>query len=137
MVTWQTAREFERLQEQLDGLFSGVSGNVHEFPAVNVWSNEDGVVVTAELPEVDPQDLEISVIGDTLTLRGARKPVELKEGETCHRRERLHGQFARTLQLPFRVESAGVEAKMSRGVLSIRLPRAEADKPRKINIHTA
>lgn len=137
MLTWDTAREFERLQEQLNGLFSGSYGTVHEFPAVNVWTNENGAVVTAELPGLDAGDLDISVVGDTLTLKGSRRPQELKEGERFHRSERMHGQFSRSVRLPFHVESARSEASMSGGVLNIKLPRAEADKPRKIEIRAA
>jgi len=93
--------------------------------------------VTAELPGVDPNNLDISVINETLTLRGSRKPPELKEGETFHRRERLFGEFTRTLQLPFRVDSNAVEAHVKNGVLIVKLPRAEADKPRKVAIKAA
>ena len=105
-----------------------------EFPAVNVWLAEDHAVVTTEIPGIDPGALEISVIKDSLTLRGTRQAEELKEGECYHRRERWSGQFSKTLELPFAVESGRVEARFSKGVLFISLPRAEADKPRKIMV---
>ena len=105
-----------------------------DYPAMNVWTNEDGAVVTAELPGVEPDNINIAVTGDTLTLKGSRTPEELKEGEQYHRRERGHGQFTRTFQLPFQVEAEKVEANFEKGVLSITLPRAEAEKPRKIAI---
>ncbi len=104
------------------------------YPALNVWSNEDGLLVTAEVPGVSPQDIEVSVIGETLTLSGARKPDELKEGARYHRQERGYGKFSRTLQLPFPVSVEKIEANFKSGVLSIRLPRAEEDKPRKIAV---
>jgi HSP20 family protein len=85
---------------------------------------------------VDPGDIEISVRDDTLTLRGSRKAVELEEGTTYHRRERGSGAFARTVELPFRVEGGKVEATFEKGVLKISLPRAEEDKPKKITIKT-
>lgn len=105
-----------------------------EFPAINVWVSDDNAVVTTEIPGIDPSGLEISVINDSLTLRGSRQAEELKEGESYHRRERWSGQFTKTLQLPFAVESGKVEARFSKGVLSISLPRAEAEKPRKISV---
>jgi len=105
-----------------------------DFPATNVWVSDDNAVVTTEIPGIDPNALEISVIKDSLTLRGSRQAEELKEGETYHRRERWSGQFTKSLQLPFAVESGKVEARFSKGVLSIFLPRAEEERPRKISV---
>lgn len=135
-------REMDRLRREVDRLAAGwPTGSwrnvVPSYPAMNVWTNEDAAVVTAELPGVSPKDIEISVQNDTLTLRGCRQPRDLEEGETYHRRERGCGRFARTLQLPFQVEPEGVEATFERGVLHISLPRAEADKPKKITVKMA
>ena len=104
------------------------------YPAMNVWTNEDGAVVTAELPGMDPETIDISVQNDTLTVRGRRERDEVQEGETFHRRERGCGGFTRSFQLPFQVASSQVEASYTKGVLSIVLPRAEVDKPKKIAI---
>ncbi|HYG73419.1 MAG TPA: Hsp20/alpha crystallin family protein [Planctomycetota bacterium] len=131
------ASEIRRLQDDFDSLFSGHSGAVHAFPPVNVWRNEDGVVVTAELPGVERENIDVSVVGDTLTLRGGGEKQSLKEGDMWHRRERLSDAFTRTLQLPFHVDATKVEASFDKGVLTIRLPRAEQDKPRKITIKAA
>ncbi len=135
-------REMERLQREVNRLFADSAGVVGGrmaagYPAINVWSNDESAVVTAELPGVDPEDIDISVVGDTLTLTGSRRPTELKEGEKYHRRERGYGQFTRSFQLPFQVEADKVEAQFEKGVLHISLPRAEADKPRKIAIKAA
>ncbi|HEX9988100.1 MAG TPA: Hsp20/alpha crystallin family protein [Chloroflexia bacterium] len=107
------------------------------YPAVNVWTSEESVVVTAELPGVSMEELDISVVGDTLTIRGTRNPEQLKEGESFHRRERGHGKFVRVVQLPFRIEADEVSATLRNGTLNITLPRANADRPRKIQIKTA
>ena len=137
---WQ---EVERMQREMDRLFNSVYGgrsrfqSAPSFPAMNVWTNQDGAVITAELPGVNPEDIDISVVGETLTLTGARQPEELQEGEKYHRRERSYGKFSRTFQLPFPVEADKVDAVFDKGVLHISLPRAEADKPRKISIKTA
>lgn len=103
-----------------------------EFPATNVWVSEDNAVVTTEVPGIDPNALEISVVKDSLTLRGSRQAEALREGESYHRSERWHGQFTKTLALPFPVDAGKVEARFAKGILYISLPRAEADKPRKI-----
>ena len=105
-----------------------------DFPATNVWVAEDNAVVTTEVPGIDPKALEITVIKNSVTLRGSRMAEALKEGESYHRRERWSGQFTKTLELPFSVESDKVEARFAKGVLYISLPRAEADKPRKISV---
>jgi len=132
---WQ---EFERLQHEMNRLFSAARPQVSPgFPAINVWTNQDGAVLTAELPGVNPEDIDISAVGETLTLVGSRQPELLKENERYHRRERGYGKFTRTFQLPFPVETDKVEASFNKGILYINLPRAEADKPRKISVKTA
>ncbi len=135
-------REMERLRREMNRLFEQVDGSPRlnaaaTYPAMNVWTNDEGAVVTAELPGMDADDLEISVQGDTLSLRGNRPPEDVNEDVTFHRRERGSGRFQRAFQLPFTVEAGKVEATYKRGVLWIFLPRAEADKPRKIEVRSA
>jgi len=110
-----------------------VSGRV-EFPAVNLWKNEEKAVITTEIPGVDPVGVEINVLGKTVSLRFERKPEELKEGESYTRKERWYGEFNRTIELPFNVQIDKVNAKFSKGILYIEMPRAEAEKPRKITV---
>ena len=127
----------ERLRREMNRLFGSVptrGSAAPNYPAMNVWANEDGAIVTAELPGIDPDEIDISVTGDTLTLTGSRMPEELGEDEIYHRRERIHGRFTRTFQLPFEVEAKDVEAVYQKGVLHITLPRSEADKPQKITV---
>jgi len=135
-------REFERIQgemarvqrdmqQRLAG--SGAPVDV-EFPLVNMWRNDSDVIMTAEVPGVDPKDIDISVIEKTVTIKGVRKPEENVPQEACHRSERRYGTFSRTLELPFKVNADKVEAKFSKGVLYVTLPRVEEDKPKKISI---
>jgi len=127
--------EMERLQREMDRLFSGASlPFAQNFPALNLWTSEKDVIVTAEIPGIDPESLDISVLDETLTLSGTRTLEELKEGETYHRQERGHGRFTRTLVLPFKVNANKVTAVYERGVLNVTLPRAEEDKPKKIKV---
>lgn len=125
-----------RLQEEMNSLASRFSTPAG-FPAVNLWTGETSAVVTAELPGVTLEDLDISVVGDTLTIRGLRNREQVGDGVTYHRRERGFGRFVRVVQLPFRVEPEEVEATLKNGLLSINMPRAHADRPRKIEIKTA
>lgn len=131
-------REVERLQHQLNRLFEGYSSRATaEFPAMNIWTSEESAVITAELPGLCAEDIDISIVNDILTLRGSRQPEQLQEGETLHRKERGFGQFTRTIQLPFRVDADKVQATFKSGILNLALPRAEQDKPRKITINCA
>ena len=138
---WASWRDMERLRHEMGWLFdwSGRTYSTAEtgYPTMNVWTNEDGAIVTAELTGIDQEELDITVRGNTLTVRGIRHPVELQEGEAYHRRERGYGKFQREFQLPFHVDASGVEASYKNGVLRILLPRAESDKPRKISVTAA
>ena len=121
--------------ERMNNVLSRISGRTsHEFPPINMWVDADSVTVTSEIPGIDVDDIEISVIGKSLTLRGSRKQDEMKDNESYHRRERWNGQFSKTVELPFNVETDRVDAKFSKGILSIVLPRAEAEKPKRIDI---
>lgn len=129
--------EVQRLQRDMNRLFLGMPRTIaQEYPAINVWSGKDDYVLTAELPGIDPAQLDISVVGDRLTFSGSRVVEPLQEGETYHRQEREGGRFSRTLQLPFQIEANKVTAKYEKGILTLTLPRAEAEKPRKIAIMT-
>ena len=133
-------REMDRLQKEMNRLFevySPVRRSAPGYPAMNVWANENGALVTAEVPGVQPEDIDVSVIGETLTLSGTRTLDETTEGARYHRQERGYGKFNRTLQLPFAVDVNNIEATFKNGVLNVQLPRAESDKPRKISVKSA
>jgi HSP20 family protein len=134
-------REMERLRREMLNLVSELptaeGATTPGYPAINVWTNEEDAVVTAELAGIDADAIDISVVGDTLTLAGERGAEETDEESTYHRRERRHGRFSRVVKLPFPVEPDAVEAVFEKGVLSILLPRLEADKPRRITVKAA
>jgi HSP20 family protein len=131
----QLRREMNRIFDHVDR--DPVLGTAASYPAMNVWTNGDGAIITAELPGIDLDRLELSVHNDTLTLSGERKPEELGEGEAYHRREQSFGRFKRAFQLAFQVAADKVEASYDKGVLRITLPRTEADKPRKIRVRAS
>ena len=107
------------------------------FPAINAWTDDDFEVVTAEVPGVDPNDIDVNVVGDVLTISGQRSAEDPSEEARYHRRERVSGEFSRSIQLAFPVDAESVSASYENGVLRIELPRAEADKPRKISVKAA
>ena len=129
------SREMHRLFA--DGARLANHNTTSTYPAMNVWANEDGALVTAELPGVNADELEIALVDDMLTVSGKRQAEALEDGERLYRRERGYGEFTRTFQLPFTVEADDVEAAFEKGVLNIVLPRAEADKPKKIAVQAA
>ncbi|MBN1955433.1 MAG: Hsp20/alpha crystallin family protein [Anaerolineae bacterium] len=131
--------EMERMRREMNRLFYGAPRRSARaaYPAMNVWANDDGAIITAELPGIDPAELDIAVTGDTLTLEGNRPHEEVAEDTVYHRRERAFGTFSRVFQLPFQVDPALVEASYQKGILHITLPRAEQDKPRKIAIQSS
>ncbi len=107
------------------------------YPPVNIWQGPDSAAVTAELPGILPEDIEISIKNSVLTLSGERKLPEGGDDASWLRRERPSGRFSRVVQLPFRVDRDRVEARFENGVLQIELHRPEEDKPRRIEIRAA
>lgn len=133
---WQ---ELDRMRNELDRLARTESrvAAPPTFPALNVWSSAEGLIVTAEIPGVTAEDIDISIVGETMTLSGSRDPEFDGDEVRYHRRERGCGQFNRTLELPYRIETDQVEATFDKGVLTVTLPRAEEDKPKKIAVQVA
>ena len=131
-------RDMDRLQQDMSRLFGDLNVNrtrrASSFPAINVWAAEESARVTAEIPGVSKDDLEINVTGETLTLSGVRAQDDLPESARYHRQERRFGEFSRSIQLPYTVDTNKVKAVFKNGVLSVELPRVEAEKPKKITV---
>jgi HSP20 family protein len=125
-------RIFEGFFEELPGVRPYGVG----YPALNMWEDEENCYVEADLPGMKLDEIEVLVMGNELTIKGERLIEEQKEA-TLHRRERSHGQFTRTLTLPWDINAEKVEAKLHEGVLTIKLPKAESAKPRKVKLATA
>jgi HSP20 family protein len=128
------------LREAMDRLFddaftrpismSGVSG----VPAIDLYQTSDEVVVKAALPGLKTEDVQISVTADVLTLRGEFKQENEKKDATWHIREQRYGSFERSVMLPTDVQTDKAKADFENGILTITLPKAEAVKPKTINI---
>jgi HSP20 family protein len=127
-------REFERMSRLLSRATSNAN---NEFPAVNVWVNGEHAVITTELPGISRDAIDISVSGNTITLNGSRPSDNREGGESYHRHELWHGDFNKTIKLPFTIDAEKVTASYKKGILHIELPQAEADKPRKIDVKSA
>jgi HSP20 family protein len=132
-----------QLRSELDQFFGNFLGNprgtgLDVFPPVNVWEEQDTLFVEAELPGVKKDNLDITVVENELILKGQSAELgTTSDGKTYYRRERPVGSFTRMIRLPFDVESNGVKASFSDGVLLVTLPKAEAAKPRKISVEAA
>lgn len=127
--------ELDRRQRDSGRLFSETGASYYQnFPAVNLWMNENDVILSAEIPGVDLEKMDISVEGEVLDLSGSRPLEEVGSGAKYHRQERPYGRFRRKIRLPFRINGEKVDARYERGVLTVRLPRAEDEKPKRISI---
>jgi HSP20 family protein len=135
---WEEMNRIQREFDRMANAFSPERSHVMAtFPAMNAWTNDNEEIVTAELPGVEPTDIEISVVNDVLTVSGERKGVDPLDDMRYHRRERVSGKFNRSIQLAFVVDPNQVSANYENGVLTVKLPRAEADKPRKISVKSS
>jgi HSP20 family protein len=106
-------------------------------PAVDIYEETDGLVLKAELPGVKKDDVEVQIEGNVLTLRGKRRQEKDVKGDKYHRLERHYGAFLRSFTLPAGIERDKVHAEYRDGVLTLTLPRAEEDKPKKIKVLAA
>jgi len=133
--------ELDRIFDDTFGDFFGMRGRPQRgtgawsrgFPAMNVWEDENTLYAEAEVPGLSMEDLDIYVQGNELTIKGERRHEE-QEGVTYHRRERGTGAFNGTVQLPVEVDVDEVEASLTNGVLTVRLPKSSRSRPRKIEV---
>ncbi len=125
-------RLFEQAMEPTNG--ESLFGR-RAFPPINVWEDAENVYAEAEIPGVGLDDIQINVVGNELSIKGSRA-CECKEDVTFHRRERCIGEFTRFLTLPTPIDADKVEAALKNGVLTITLPKAQAAKPRRIEVKT-
>jgi len=127
--------EMMNLQREMNRLFSNMGQkSPQKYPAINIWDKKGSAVITAELPGIDPEKLDISVSGDTVTISGAANQETLAANEIYLRQERGVGSFKRNIQLPFQIDAQAVEARYEKGILAIVLPRVKEDLPKKIKI---
>jgi HSP20 family protein len=137
---WEMQSEMNRLRGDMERLFGGRNGGSRqllpqtEYPAVNLWEDKESLFVEAELPGMNLDDLEIFVTGgNQLTISGERKEPS-SNGASWHRKDRGYGKFTRVIELPAPVNEDQVEAHFKLGVITIKLPKHEGAKPRRITV---
>jgi HSP20 family protein len=131
-----TQREFDRLfRETFQPFFAEGEPSTRTWaPAVDIYETADSIVLKAELPGIDPKDVDVRVEDNTLFLKGERRfEKEVKE-ENYHRVERSYGSFARSFSLPNSIDTDKVEAEYKDGVLTLNMPKREEAKPKTIKI---
>jgi HSP20 family protein len=104
------------------------------YPAINVWFKDDDAELTAEIPGTDRESIDISISGDTVTIKGKRSEEKLGDEDRYYRHELRHGNFCKSVKLPFAIDADKVDASYSKGVLKVRLVQSESEKPRRIKI---
>ena len=138
---WDPWREIGQLQNEMGRMLAGAraySGfDQREFPPVNLYVNDHDLLLTLEIPGIDPAQVDVTVTGDTVSLRGERPAEVAQPGQSFHRRERPVGKFLREVRLPFEVDPSKTEAAYERGVLTVRMTRPESVKPRKVAVKSA
>ena len=144
LTRWEPFREFSTLQDRMNRLFGGIShqpGSTDEgltagpwTPQVDVYETNDSIVLKADLPGMSQNDVEISVEGNMLTVKGERKFEKEVSEKEYYRMERSYGTFTRSFTLPPTVDSDKIDAAFAQGVLKITLPKREESKPKQIKV---
>ncbi len=140
-MVWNPFRELEQMERMVDEtmnrpmMWRRVPGDQFTWmPSMELYEKENMYVVRLEMPGVKPEDVEISISGDTLTIKGERKPPENISEDEYQLCELCYGNFSRSISLPEPVNSDKVEANFENGILDIRLPKAEEVKTKQIKI---
>ncbi len=142
IVRYNPLRELRGMQEQMNRLLDlawnrGPGEELREGvwqPLVDIFENDEEVVIKAELPGVDQEDIEVKIEDTTLIIRGERKQDAEIRQENYHRIERYYGPFQRSFLLPQTIDQQKVKAACDKGVLTITLPKKEVIKPRQITV---
>ena len=140
MQRWNPARDFARLQDEVNRLFDGSLGITRSTesygwtPAVDVFEDTEGVTFKFDLPEVEGKDVDVRLEDGTLTVRGERKLERAEKREGYHRIERAFGTFARSFSLPATFDSEKANAEYKNGVLRIFVPKRAEAKPKSISV---
>lgn len=143
LMRWEPFREslsLRDLMDRVDRIFNepllGLRGWTEDgtLPLVDMYQTDDEVVVKATLPGVKPEDINVSVTGDVLTLRGSMAEEKERENATYYVRERRVGEFSRTLPLPATVVADKAKAEFEHGVLTLTLPKADEVRPKTITV---
>ncbi len=134
---WLFGREFDDLIDRFFGEDSMISRGGFErifTPAVNIAENENAITITAEIPGMEKDDLDVSLSGDVLTIKGEKKVEREEKNGNFHRVERSYGSFSRSFNMPCEVQQEKVDASYKNGVLTLKLPKTENCKSKSVKI---
>jgi len=144
IIPWRPFSELEEMERRFGDIFSRPflpsvwrripTVEMGWAPAIEVFEKEDKFVVKAELPGMKEEDIDISVLGDTLTIKGERKAESEVKEEDYYCCERSYGSFSRSIAVPSNVDAKKIEASYEDGVLEVSLPKAPEVKPKKISV---
>jgi len=142
IVRYNPFRDLRTIQEQMNRLidlaWNRESGeDIREGawqPPVDIYEDENSVIIKAELPDVELKDIQVKIEDNTLMLRGERKQDQTVKKENYHRIERFYGSFQRSFALPLTIDRENVRATCEKGVLTIILPKKEENRPKQINV---
>ena len=145
LIRWNPAREMFTLRNGMNGLFDDFFAPVARkndetsswnwSPAVDIYENDDNIVIKAELPGIDKKDLAVDVKDQRLTIKGERKAENEVKEDNYYRRERTYGHFERSFTLPADVDADKVKADYTDGVLKVEIPKPAKQQPKKITVH--
>ena len=146
LTRWNPTTDAAKLSRRMERLFDEMLGNgiwrtseEHSLrgswvPAINILEKDNEIIITADLPGLKAEDVEVTIEEGTLSIRGERKLEEASEGETYHRVERLYGSFERSFTLPNSIDVDAIAAHFSNGEMVLTLPKREESKPRSVKI---
>jgi HSP20 family protein len=150
VMRWDPFRDLTSIQDEINQMFDRVFGRrtagagreggpsaVNWAPAVDISERKDAYVVTAEVPGVKPEELQVTLEDGLLTIQGERRMEEESSDRQYHRVERRYGAFRRSITLPSQVQADAIKASYSDGVLQVVVPKAESAKPKKIEVRPA
>ena len=142
IVKYNPVKELRSMQEQMNRLLDlawnreggeDLREGIWQ-PAVDIYEDDESVVIKAEIPDVDQKDIEVKIEDNTLTLKGERRHDQSVKKENYHRVERYYGVFQRSFQLPHIIEQDRISASCDKGVLTITLPKKVEKKPKQIKV---
>ena len=142
LIIWKN-QEISKMRRDIDRLFDRLWDDYdmplfptkpRGVPFIDIFETKDNLIIKAEIPGINPEELEISITDDNLTIKGETKHEIVRERENYHRMERRYGTFSRTLRLPCRVVIEDVNATYKKGVLNIVMPKCKPDKARQIKV---
>ena len=137
IIRWDPFREMTNFEDQFNRLWRGVADGKRQeswLPAVDVFDTKDAVVLKAELAGMRPDDIQIEVEDNVLTIKGERRFEEKVDEDRYYRVERRFGSFQRSLALPQGVRAEDIQASYEDGILEVRVPKVEEEKPKKITV---